>query len=134
LMQPVSFSIRYYNEEMRWTQSEFQSSASAISASLRLRGIETRLTRIKKNPGLAERSNAEKWVQYLSSFDVSAGTCSTVWSTPIDSLKCSAISRCQSTPVPSSGPVERTSYAKPHVCACIRGAADSLYPDRDSRL
>jgi hypothetical protein len=56
------------------TRSDFESSASAISASTGLIGFEARLTRIKKNPGLAERSNAEKWVPYLSAFDFSAHT------------------------------------------------------------
>jgi hypothetical protein len=53
-------------------QSKFKSSASAISVSPRLRGFETGLTRTEKNPELAERLNAEKWVAYLSAFDFSA--------------------------------------------------------------
>ena len=60
--------------DMSKVSEPIQSPAHAISASPRLRGIETRLTRIKKNPGLAERSNAEKWVPNLSALDFSALT------------------------------------------------------------
>jgi hypothetical protein len=52
--------------------SEFQSPASAISASLRLSGFETWLTRKEKKSEIAETSNAEKWILYLSAFDISA--------------------------------------------------------------
>ncbi len=64
--------------DMSKVSEPIESSAHAISAFPCHRGIETRLPQIKKNPGLAERSNAEKWVQYLSAFDFSAHTIGTV--------------------------------------------------------
>ena len=69
-----------------------------------------------KNPDMAEKSNAEKWVLYLSAFDFSALRIGLAPS--IDSQKRPITSLLRNTLLPSSALAERTNYAIPHPHAC----------------
>jgi hypothetical protein len=90
-----------------------------------------------KNPELAERSNAEKWVVYLSAFDFSALRIGFICSPSIDPSKRLVISPQQNTLLPSSALAERTNYdrgvqflrisaASLVLIACMAAADDSI--------